>query len=186
MAAKTAKPVLPYTPDDADPALQPTPALRRRLAAMLYEGVLLFGVLMIGGLLFAIVADQRHALHGRIGLQIFLFVLLGLYFCGCWTRGGQTLAMKTWHVRLVRMDGQSPSWPQAVLRYLLAWLWFVPALLGAQILGLHDQGRLSSAVLAGVAGYALLSLLLPDRQFLHDRLCKTRLVTWRPAPRKRP
>ena len=114
-----AKPALPYTPDDADPAVQPTPPLRRRLAAMLYEGVLLFGVLMIGSLLFAIATDQRHALNGRIGFQVFLFLLLGLYFCWCWTRGGQTLALKTWHVRLIRLDGRSPGWPQAIARYLL-------------------------------------------------------------------
>jgi uncharacterized RDD family membrane protein YckC len=185
MAAKNAKPVLPYTPDDADPAAQPTPALRRRLAAMLYEGVLLFGVLMIGGLLFAVVTDQRHALRGRIGFQVFLFLLLGLYFCGCWTRGGQTLATKTWHIRLVRLDGHSPRWPQAVLRYLLAWLWFLPALSAALLLGVHGVRGYTLAVVGGIAGYALLSRLLPGRQFLHDRLCQTRLVTWRTAPRKR-
>ncbi|MEN9366495.1 MAG: hypothetical protein RL489_853 [Pseudomonadota bacterium] len=181
-----AKPALPYTPDDADPAVQPAPPLRRRLAAMLYEGVLLFGVLMIGSLLFAIATDQRHALNGRIGFQVFLFLLLGLYFCWCWTRGGQTLALKTWHVRLIRLDGRSPGWPQAIARYLLSWLWFVPALLAVQQLGLQSNKSLfGAALLIGMLGYALLALLLPDRQFLHDRLCRTRLITWRPAPRRR-
>lgn len=185
MAATTAPSALPYTPDDADPSLQPTPPLQRRIAAMLYESVLLFGVLMIGGIAYGVATGQTNALQGRLEFQIFLFLLLGLYFCWCWVRGGQTLAMKTWHVRLVRLDGRSPSLPQAVARYLLAWLWFLPALLAAWKLGLHDKGALSGALLAGMAGYALLTWVLPDRQFLHDRLCQTRLVTWRPAPRKR-
>ena len=174
------------TPAAQGGAALPAPGLRRRMAAFVYEGVLLFGVLMIGSLLFAIAADQRHALQGRIGFQIFLFLLLGLYFCWCWTRGGQTLALKTWHVRLIRLDGRSPGWPQAIARYLLSWLWFVPALLAVQQLGLQGNKSLfGAALLIGMLGYALLALLLPDRQFLHDRLCRTRLITWRPAPRRR-
>ena len=176
---------LPYTPDDADPASLPTPGLRRRLAAMLYEGVVLFGVVMIAGLLFSTLTDQRHALHGRLEMQVFLFGILGLYFAWFWVHGGQTVAMKTWHIRVVRTDGGRVTWVDAALRYGLSWLWFLPALAVAAAMGLHTSRAYSLALLVGVIIYAGLSRLLPDRQFLHDRLGRTRLVTWRPAPRKR-
>ena len=89
-------------------------------------------------------------------------------------------------MRLIRLEGRSPGWPQAIARYLLSWLWFVPALLAVQQLGLQrNKSLFGVALLIGMLGYALLALLLPDRQFLHDRLCRTRLITWRLAPRRR-
>lgn len=182
MASRNA---LPYTPDDANPAEQPTPGLRRRMASMLYEGVVLFGVLMISGLLFSTLTGQRHALQGRLELQFVLFVVLGLYFAWFWVHSGQTVAMRTWHVRVVRQDGHPLTWPHALARYALSWLWFLPALGVAAALKLHTSREYSLALLVGVAVYAALTRLLPDRQFLHDRLCQTRLVTWRPAPRRR-
>ena len=163
----------------------PTPGLRRRLAAMLYEAVVLFGVLMVSGLLFSTLTNQRNALQGRVELQVFLFGMLGLYFAWFWVHSGQTVAMKTWHVRLVRQDGRPLSWPNAVARYALSWLWFLPALGVAAALHLHTSSAYTLTMLAGVILYAALTQVLPDRQFLHDRLCKTRLVTWRPAPRRR-
>ena len=45
------------------------PSLRRRLAAFLYEGVLLFGVLMISGYLYSSLSQQRHALSGATGCR---------------------------------------------------------------------------------------------------------------------
>ncbi|WP_310462101.1 RDD family protein [Sphaerotilus sp.] len=176
---------LPYTPDNADLAALPTPGLRRRVAAMLYEGVVLFGVLMIAGLLFSTLTDQRHALQGRVELQAFLFGMLGLYFAWFWIHSGQTVAMKTWHIRVVRRDGHPLGWMNALARYTLSWLWFLPALGVAAALKLHTSGEYALALLAGVVAYAALTRLLPDQQFLHDRLCQTRLVTWRPAPRHR-
>lgn len=72
---------------------------------MLYEGVLLFGVVMLVALVFALITDQKHALNHRQGLQASVFLALSAYFIWFWVQGGQTLAMKTWHVRLVRLDG---------------------------------------------------------------------------------
>ena len=40
------------------------------------------------------------------GLQAFLFLVLGLYFAWFWSHGGQTVAMKTWHIRLLTHDGR--------------------------------------------------------------------------------
>ena len=158
-----------------------TPGLLRRLACFVYEGVLLFGVVMIAGYLYSSLTQQRDARVGQLGLQAFLFVVLGIYFVWFWSHGGQTVAMKAWHIRVVRRDGLGLSQPQALARYLAAWLWFVPALATAHWAGLHTAGGIFAVMAAGVAAYALLTRLHPDRQFLHDAMCGTRLVTWRPA-----
>jgi len=172
-------------PTAAELAQSDAPSVRRRLAAFLYEGVLLFGVLMIGGLLFSVLTDQRHALQGATAMQVFLFVLLGGYFAGFWTRSGQTLAMQTWHIRLVMRDGSRVRWGRALARYLLCWLWFVPALVALQLSGLKGGWPAAGALLTGVLAYAALARLHPDRQFWHDAACGTRLVTWRPPPHQR-
>lgn len=164
------------------PAGAATPSLRRRLACFLYEGVLLFGVVMVAGWLYSTATQQRHALEGKYGLQAFLFTVLGAYFVGFWSHGGQTLAMKTWHIRLVTLDGRPVSELRALARYLLAWLWFVPALLAIWLSGLRSAAAISAIVLAGVTAYALLVRLHPQRQYLHDAICGTRLVDWRPLP----
>jgi uncharacterized RDD family membrane protein YckC len=162
-------------------AAQPTPGLWRRLMCMLYEGLLLFGVLMMAGYLYSSLTQQRHALLGKAGLQAFLFVVLGIYFAWFWSRSGQTLAMKAWHIRVQGRDGQPLSQWRALLRYLLAWLWFLPALLSLHLAGLKSGASTALALATGVAAYAALAWLRPDRQFFHDVLCGTRLVTWRPA-----
>jgi uncharacterized RDD family membrane protein YckC len=143
---------------------------------MLYEGVLLFGVLMLAGLLYGALTQQRHALQGQTGLQVFLFLVLGGYFVGFWCLGGQTLAMKTWRIRLVGPDGRHPSVPRAIARYLLGWLWFAPALLALHLSDVQGGLPLSVALAAGVAAYAALARLRPDRQFWHDAVCATQLL----------
>ena len=105
------------------------------MACFVYEGVLLFGVVMIAGYLFSSLTQQRHALTGRHGLQAFLFVILGIYFAWFWSHGGQTVAMKAWHIRLVDRDGKPVGERRALVRYLLSWLWFVPALLALMLSG---------------------------------------------------
>jgi len=167
---------------EAAGALQ-TPALARRLACFLYEGVLLFGVVMAAGLVYSVATQQRHALVGLHGLQAFLFVVLGLYFVWFWSRGGQTLAMQTWHIRLVTQDGQPVSRGRALCRYLLAWLWFVPALAAVYFSGPKGTAPTFTALTAGVLAYAALSRLHPQRQYWHDAVCGTRLVTWQPQPK---
>jgi len=160
-----------------------TPALPRRLASFVYEGVLLFGVVMIAGYLYSSLTQQRHALAGQHGLQAFLFVVLGIYFVWFWSHGGQTVAMKAWHIRLVTQDGSAVTQPRALARYLLSWVWFMPALAAAWLAGPDSAGQVFGWMAAGVLGYALLALLHPQRQFWHDALCGTRLVTWRPSVR---
>ena len=152
------------------------------MAAFVYEGVLLFGVTMMAGLVYSGATQQRHALQGRTGLMIFMFLVLGWYFIWFWTRGGQTVAMKAWHVRVVDAAGQPLSNWRAAARYLLAWLWFLPALAAVSSAGLHDKASIAGALLTGVLAYAALVWLRSDRQFWHDVACGTRLVDCKPAP----
>ena len=169
----------------ASPALPATPSLRRRLACFVYEGVLLFGVLMITALVYGLGTEQRHALVGQSGLQVVLFLVLALYFVVFWSRGGQTLAMKTWHIRVLTAAGVPLSPLRALLRYQLAWLWFLPALALAHGSGLRTGGAIAGTLLAGVLAYAGIARLMPQRQFLHDIIAGTRLAHWQPAPRGR-
>lgn len=161
----------------------PAPSVRRRLASFLYEGVLLFGVLVIADYLFSALTQQRHALQQRQLGMAFLFVVLGIYFGWFWSHGGQTLAMKTWHIRVVGPDGARLTQARALLRYLAAWLWFLPPLAVVAAVGVPKLGGggIFAVVAAYVLAYALLARLHPQRQFLHDLLCRTRLVDARPA-----
>ena len=129
-----------------------TPGLPRRLASMVYEAILLFAVGFFAAWLFFFASGGRDATAGapRYLLQLFIVVVFAAYFLWCWLRGGQTLAMKAWHIRLV---GVTPQ--KALLRLVLAALLLPVSIAWA----LFDR----------------------DRQFLHDRLAGTRLVS---VPRK--
>lgn len=151
------------------------------MACFLYEGVLLFGVVMIAGYLFSSLTQQRHALGGRHGLQAFVFVVLAIYFVWFWSHGGQTVAMRAWHIRVVDLAGRPLSQPRALLRFLLSWLWFMPALLLAWLSDLHGSAAVFGVLAAGVLAYAALARLHPDRQFWHDAASRTRLVSHRPG-----
>lgn len=153
------------------------PGLARRLAALLYEGVLLFGVVFFTGMLYSVLTRQQHAMQGRTGMGLVIFLSVGLYFVGFWTKSGQTLPMKTWHLRVVRADGRPLGWGRAVLRYLLSWLWFLPALVSVDLLELHGGAAIFGSLAAGVAAYVLIARLNPQRQFLHDLICGTRVIT---------
>jgi uncharacterized RDD family membrane protein YckC len=126
-----------------------TPGIARRLASMLYEAILLFAIAFFAGFAFYF-ASRGAALEGwvRVAHQVLLVAVFAAYFLWCWLRGGQTLAMKAWRIRLVDV---SPR--KALLRFLYA-LALVPT--GVSLLwALFDR----------------------ERQFLHDRLAGTRLVT---------
>ena len=94
-----------------------TPSLRRRMACWFYEGMLLFGVLFVAGYLFGTLSQTKHALHNRHGLQAFLFLVFAIYFTWLWSKG-QTLAMKTWHIRVVDTSGQPLTQARALWRYV--------------------------------------------------------------------
>ncbi len=152
-----------------------TPSLARRMASWLYEGLLMFGVVFIAGYLFGTLSQTKNAMDNRHALQAFLFVIFGIYFVWLWSKG-QTLAMKTWNIRIVDRSGQSISQSRALVRYLLSWLWFLPAL--AVMAPFKLSGPESFVLVTGwVAVWALLSRFHHGRQFWHDAMAGTRLVS---------
>ena len=170
-------------PTPAQPDAQPTelqaPALLPRMGSWLYEGLLLFGVIFIAGYLFGTLTQTRNAMDNRLALQAYLFAVLGVYFGWFWSHG-QTLAMKTWRIRVVDIHGNLLSQQRALLRYLLSWVWCVPPLLVAHTVSLDIAGTAGVFVI-WVAAWAAMSGLHPQKQFWHDVLAGTRLVDYRPA-----
>jgi len=125
----------------------------RRMLSMLYESLVVLALAFLSGLAFYGAANGRLSGEIRHVFQVYLFLVLGAYFVVCWTRGGQTLSMQTWKIRVVRNNGLPLGAGRALLRYALAWPSI--AILGCGLLwALFDR----------------------DHQFLHDRLAGTRVV----------
>lgn len=174
------KPAMPlHSPAPSDsPALE-TPSLLRRMSCWLYEGLLLFGVVFIAGYLFSALSQTKNALDNRHALQAFIFVVFGIYFGWLWSKG-QTLAMKTWHIRVVDLQGQPLTQGRALFRYLCCWLWVLPPLLTAWLFDLPG-GEAVVITLGWVVVWAILSRFHPRQQFWHDALAGTQLVTALPG-----
>jgi len=123
---------------------------------MLYESLLLLGVLsvtfMLPNILLGLAGNMT--LPGWL-LQLHLLAVLLIYFVWFWLHGGQTLAMKTWRIRLESaITGKTVVLPQALLRFALC----------------------GPSVLFFGAGLVW-AIFDRERQFLHDRLAGTRLIT---------
>ena len=163
----------PPSPPTLDQGLM-APPLTRRMACWLYEGMLMFGVVFISGWLFSTLTQTRNALDNRHWQQAFLFVVFGIYFAWFWSRG-QTLAMKTWHIKVVDCQGEAITQARALLRYVLSWLWFLPPLAAGYLF--HLSGAEIGVITVGwIATWALLSRFHALRQFPHDAMAGTRLI----------
>lgn len=129
-----------------------TCSLKRLSASMLYEGLVIFSILLIGFLMPQIVLSGfGHEMPQKF-LWLHIFVLLMIYFVWCWLNGGQTLPMKTWKLKLVDISGEPVRPAQAVLRYMAAW----------------------PSIIFGVG--ILWVFFDPKRQFLHDRIAGTKII----------
>lgn len=145
----------------ASPALPPSAIaapLWRRLAALGYDLMPLLALWMLtaGLVLVAFrgdvdVAHQPPLYH--FSLQAALLAVTAAYFVLSWTRGGQTIGMRAWRIRLVDAEGRSPDLRHALLRFAVA----LPAL-----------------AIAG-AGFAW-CLVDRDARAWHDLAAGTRLV----------
>ena len=146
----------------------------------------MFGVVFIAGYLFGTMSQTRNAMDNRNALQAFLFVIFGIYFVWFWAKG-QTLAMKTWNIRVVDVHGNAITQSRAIARYALSWVWLLPALAAAAVLKLSGVA-LSGAqtgflTVAWVILWALTSRFHPQKQFWHDVAAGTRLVSSEPMSR---
>ena len=130
------------------------PTISRRLLCMLYEGLVVFSIVLIGFLMPQIVFNAFGLVMGGRLLLLHILLLLMAYFVWCWLNGGQTLPMKTWKMRVANQDGGPIRPLQAILRYLAAW----------------------PSILFGGVGI-FWALFDKDKQFLHDRIAGSRIVS---------
>lgn len=162
--------------DVRDAEVSPRAGLPRRLAAIVYDGLLLIGVLVGAtalalGLVVAVIGgaafQANNPLAGNPFFQTYLFLVCFFFYGGFWTHGGQTLGMRAWRLRLQRRDGQGIGWWQALLRFLVGGLWLAP------VAYLHQVLKVGVIPSLG-AGLGFLLLLLALR--LPDRASETELV----------
>lgn len=161
----------------------PTPTVKRRLISLVYEAFLLLAVDMLAVLLFLVVTGNRQAPVYQHGLKFFLFLVTAAYFVHFWTDSGHTLAMKTWRMKVVMPGYARVPFRIAAIRYVLAWGWFMPALLAYSAFGVRSKAGMAAAIAAGIMAWALTAFLDKDRQFLHDKLAGTRVIAL-PKPAK--
>lgn len=132
------------------------PGLGRRLAACLYDGLVLFAVLMVAGAAW-VALSRSAAPPGDWLFRGYLLAVAAVFFGAFWTRG-ETLGMRAWKLRVVDGNGRPPGWDRALLRFAV------------------------SLVSWGALGLGFLWVLV-DRKRLawHDRASGTRLVFSAPA-----
>jgi uncharacterized RDD family membrane protein YckC len=161
------------------PDVETVPSIRRRLAALPYEFLLILALLLIAafplaGLKGATLTGVPHFLA-----QAYFALVAGSYFTWFWRRGGQTLAMKTWRFRVATNDGNPLSLARALARLGTASVFYGPAVAGLVLF--FFPNRISPAIsmwgFLPMVATILWARFDADRQFLHDRIAGTRLIS---------
>ncbi len=106
----------------------PTAGALRRLAALVYDAFLIFGLLVVPLFIATALLNPRSDVHeGSVThdlpsiapkpviLAYMIVVIVGFY-CYFWRTSGQTLGMQAWRIRLDGEQGQRPSWRQCLIR----------------------------------------------------------------------
>jgi len=94
-----------------------------RLIAAVYDFLPLLALwFLASGIALAITGGTLdvHRLGYKLLVQIFVLAASAAYFIVSWTRGGQTVGMKPWRVRVVGADGESIGFQRALLRFAVA------------------------------------------------------------------
>jgi len=143
-----------------DPADLPTAGLLRRLGAALYDLILVLALMMVATALLLPLTGGRAITptdSGAVELayQALLLTVVTAFFVLFWTWKGQTLGMAAWRLKVVRSDGRPLALRDALRRFVVAPLAWLPCGLGVL-------------------------WILFDREHLawHDRLSGTRIVRW--------
>ncbi|MDQ7072566.1 MAG: RDD family protein [Gammaproteobacteria bacterium] len=106
------------------------PHLFRWLAVIFYDMLILFSILFLAALIAVIINDGKAISQGNVFLVIYLVLVSGLFYCWFWTHGGQTIGMRAWKVSLRSDEHTSVSWRQAIVRFTIALISWLPLGLG--------------------------------------------------------
>jgi uncharacterized RDD family membrane protein YckC len=108
----------------ARPAARPA-ALGWRLLALMYDLLPMIPLLMITSAVFLWINGGK-TVESRPLMAVVEFatmwLLVGAYFVLSWGRGGQTMGMRPWRLRVLAADGKPASWRTLWLRYAVACL----------------------------------------------------------------
>lgn len=161
----------------------PPVSLKRRLAALLYELLLVGAVTAIAAILSGLAAIALNPISTYLSSLATGVLVLGFwwyYFRTNWLTKGQTLAMQTWKIGLCNAQGMRPSLHQLRLRFIWACIFivFIPLLAYAGLrhfLGIPPITAFGAALIWLILPWGF-TLFHEDRQFLYDFLAGTRLV----------
>ncbi len=128
--------------------------LMRRLAAILYDGLLLLAILFIASAIhLAISGGGDASIAPDVVRSIFIFLIAFAFFAFFWLHGGQTLGMRAWRIRLQNRGGGPITPWQVMLRFLVAivsWLCFglgfLWSLIDKEKLTWHDRYSMTELV----------------------------------------
>jgi len=175
-----------------------SPGLFRRLASGFYDAIILLAIWILATFLIMPFMHGRafesfYAHHGGVKLlyQLGLLALGFAFFGGFWTHGGQTIGMRAWNLRTVRMDGAPLGWRRALIRYLTMLIPWLLLLLACEFLinaNLQPYSYIDSVIAIGIFMLVIVAFVWPafepHQLAWHDHLSGTRLVLLRPS-RKR-
>ena len=159
----------------------PSPKFWRRVSCGLYEQLVLLGVIAFTFLLPNLVLGILFGASLPSWLTfLYLYAVLGIYFVWYWTKSGQTLAMQTWRVRMISMNGYNLTRRQALWRYIFGSLWLVPCVILQWMFHLEKWQIIEMLFTVALFIWPLSTFLdrrpVNERQGLPDRMAGTRLV----------
>ena len=103
------------------------PGLFRRFGAIIYDSVLVFGLVFAAFTVLYLplamsfeVVDIRDSQFYKSFFFIYMLVVGIGFHLWFWTHGGQTLGMRTWNIKLFSKNGDTVTTKQALTRYLVA------------------------------------------------------------------
>ena len=131
----------------------PPASLFRRLAAGVYDLLLLAGLLMVAGFIAIAARHGEPVPPGTLSFQLSLLALIALFYAWFWSHGGQTLGMRSWRLKVEKLDGGPLTITTALLRFA------------------------ASLLSVGALGLGVLWIVVdPEKRTWHDRLTGTRVV----------
>ena len=129
-----------------------TPPLIRIYSSLIYELFALVPIWMVAGFIFIFFFNGFFGVYQRLIFQIYLWLISGIYLTYCWTRSGQTLAMRAWKLKIISTRGR--------LTKKLAWIRYVFATLGVLMGGVNFMWALTNK----------------KHLYLHDKILKNHFI----------